>query len=80
MSGKMIIEGQELSYHYTVYDEDGKLKSRQTALDGVDLQVRRGQFIAILGHNGSGKSTLARHLNALLVPDGGTLYVNGPQL
>ena len=74
---EMIIEGQKLSYQYTTYDDDGNPKSKFKALDGVDLNVAEGQFIAILGHNGSGKSTLARHLNALLTPDEGTLYVNG---
>ena len=77
MGGKRIIEGHDLSYQYIIYDDEGNPKERQTALDGVDLEVEKGQFIAIIGHNGSGKSTLARHLNALLIPDGGTLYVNG---
>jgi energy-coupling factor transport system ATP-binding protein len=72
-----IIEGHDLSFHYTVYDSEGNPGERRTALDGVDIDVQQGQFVAILGHNGSGKSTLARHLNALLVPDGGTLYVDG---
>ena len=49
----------------------------ERAVDGVDLHVERGDFIAILGHNGSGKSTLAKHINAILVPDEGTLYVDG---
>ena len=77
MGAEMIIEGHDLSYHYTIYDDDGNPEGKTTALDKVDLEVKPGQFIAILGHNGSGKSTLARHLNALLVPDGGTLFVNG---
>lgn len=77
MDRDKIIEGSGLSYHYTIYDDEGKPAVEQTALDGVDLHVEKGQFIAILGHNGSGKSTLARHLNALLTPDEGTLYVNG---
>ena len=77
MGKEKIIEGRGLSYHYTIYDDEGRPAAEQTALDGVDLHVEKGQFIAILGHNGSGKSTLARHLNALLIPDGGTLYVNG---
>ena len=63
-SGKMI-DGHDLSYHYTIYDKDGRPEGNFAALDGVDLEVESGQFIAILGHNGSGKSTLARHLNAL---------------
>ncbi len=74
---KTIIEGRDLSYRYTIYDDEGRPEKQQIGLDGVNLDVKRGQFIAILGHNGSGKSTLAQHLNALLVPDEGTLYVDG---
>ena len=72
-----IIEGRQLSYRYTLYDDAGNPAEERTALEDVDLDVEPGQFIAILGHNGSGKSTLARHLNALLIPDDGTLYVDG---
>ena len=46
-------------------------------LDGVDLQIEEGTFVAVLGHNGSGKSTLAKHMNAILLPSGGKVYVNG---
>ena len=53
------------------------MESISTALDHVDLDVKQGEFIAILGHNGSGKSTLAKHINALLAPSEGTLYVDG---
>ena len=74
---KNIIEGHGLSFRYQHFDENGKVDFAQTALDGVDLEVEPGQFIAILGHNGSGKSTLARQLNALLLPSEGTLYVDG---
>lgn len=74
---KSIIEGHDLTYEYLHYDDEGKVDSSYQALKGVDLDVRAGQFIAILGHNGSGKSTLARQLNALLVPSGGTLFVDG---
>ena len=74
---KNIIEGHGLSFRYQHFDENGKVDFAQTALDGVDLEVEPGQFIAILGHNGSGKSTLARQLNALLLPTEGTLYVDG---
>ncbi len=77
MREKKIIEGHGLSYQYTIYDDQGRPDKQQTGLEGVDIEVERGQFIAILGHNGSGKSTLARHLNALLIPDEGTLYVDG---
>ena len=74
---KNIIEGHGLSFRYQHFDENGEVDFDQTALDGVDLEVEPGQFIAILGHNGSGKSTLARQLNALLLPTEGTLYVDG---
>ena len=47
------------------------------AIDGVDIDIPEGSFVAILGHNGSGKSTLAKHMNAILVPSGGTMWVNG---
>jgi len=74
---KSIIEGHDLTYEYLHYDDEGKVDSSYQALKGVDLEVKEGQFIAILGHNGSGKSTLARQLNALLVPTGGTLFIDG---
>lgn len=71
------IKGRKLVYEYKKYNDEGGIESVNRAVDGVDLDVERGDFIAILGHNGSGKSTLAKHINALLVPSGGTLYVNG---
>ena len=74
---KSIIEGHDLTYEYLHYDDEGKVDSSYQALKGVDLEVKEGQFIAILGHNGSGKSTLARQLNALLVPTGGSLFIYG---
>lgn len=74
---RSFIEGRNLSYEYLHYDDEGNVDSTYPALRNVDLDVEQGQFIAILGHNGSGKSTLARHLNALLVPSGGTLFVGG---
>lgn len=58
-------------------DDEGHITEINKALDGVSLEVQPGQFIAILGHNGSGKSTLARHINALLEPTEGTVWVNG---
>lgn len=72
-----IIKGSKLVYEYLKYGEDGNLESTQRAVDGVDLDVKKGEFIAILGHNGSGKSTLAKHLNAILLPTEGTLYIDG---
>ncbi len=64
-------------HEYIRRDEEGNVESVTTALDHVDLNVKPGEFIAILGHNGSGKSTLAKHINALLVASEGTLLVNG---
>lgn len=72
-----IIEAAKLVYEYKKFGEDGSLDSIHKAVDGVDLDIEKGDFIAILGHNGSGKSTLAKHMNALLVPTEGTLYVDG---
>ena len=64
-------------HEYIRRDEEGNVESIQTALDHIDLDVQPGQFIAILGHNGSGKSTLAKHINALLAPTEGSLWVDG---
>ncbi|MDD5867314.1 MAG: ATP-binding cassette domain-containing protein, partial [Lachnospiraceae bacterium] len=72
-----IIEAIDLSHEYVQRDEEGNVERILTAVDHVDLDVWPGQFISILGHNGSGKSTLAKHLNALLAPTGGSLYVDG---
>ena len=72
-----MIKANKIEYDYIKYGEDGKVESVHKAVDGVDLEVKRGDFIAILGHNGSGKSTLAKHINAILVPTKGTLYVDG---
>ena len=72
-----IIEGSGLVYEYRKYGEDGEVAAVTRAVDGVSLDVKRGDFVAILGHNGSGKSTLAKHINAILTPDEGTLYVDG---
>lgn len=72
-----IIKAKQLVHEYIRRDEEGNVESIQTALDHVDLDVEQGQFIAILGHNGSGKSTLAKHINALLAPTEGSLWVNG---
>ena len=72
-----IIEAAKLVFEYKKYDENGPVEEVKKAVDGVDLNIQKGQFIAILGHNGSGKSTLAKHINAILVPTEGTLYVDG---
>lgn len=72
-----MVQAQKLVYEYEKRDEEGNVIGRSRAIDEVDLEVQPGQFVAILGHNGSGKSTLAKHINAILVPDGGTMWVNG---
>ena len=72
-----IIKAKQLVHEYIRRDEEGNVESIQTALDHIDLDVQPGQFIAILGHNGSGKSTLAKHINALLAPTEGSLWIDG---
>lgn len=72
-----IIKASKLVFEYIRRDEEGNVDSIQTAVDHVDLDVKEGDFIVILGHNGSGKSTLAKQLNALLIPGEGTLWVDG---
>lgn len=72
-----MVQARELVYEYEKRDDEGNVIGMNRAVDGVDLDIRQGQFVAILGHNGSGKSTLAKHMNAILVPSGGTMWVNG---
>ena len=72
-----IIKSKNLVHEYIRRDEEGNVESIQVALDHVNLNVEPGQFISILGHNGSGKSTFAKHINALLTPSEGTLFVDG---
>ncbi len=67
-----IIKTENLRFSYTTAEG-----LAPTVLDGVDLNIEKGSFVAVLGHNGSGKSTLAKHLNAILLPSGGKVYVNG---
>lgn len=71
------IEARKLVHEYIRRDEEGNVEGILAALDGVDLEVKAGEFVAILGHNGSGKSTLAKHLNVLLKASEGTLWVDG---
>ena len=72
-----IIKAANLVHEFIRRDEDNNVESITTALDHVNFEVQPGQFIAILGHNGSGKSTLAKHINALLAPSEGTIWVDG---
>lgn len=75
--GRTMIQTEKLIYEYERRDEEGNVVGTSRAIDRVDLEAVEGQFIAILGHNGSGKSTLAKHMNAILVPTGGTMWVDG---
>lgn len=72
-----IIKAKNVIFEYIRRDEEGNVESINTAVDNVSLNVQQGDFIAILGHNGSGKSTLAKHLNAILYPTEGTVWVDG---
>ena len=72
-----MIHSENLIYEYDKRDEEGNIVGTNRAIDGVDIDVPQGSFVAVLGHNGSGKSTLAKHMNAILVPSGGTMWVDG---
>ena len=72
-----MIRAEKLVFEYDKRDEEGNVIGSHRAIDGVDIDVPQGSFVAILGHNGSGKSTLAKHMNAILVPTGGTMWVDG---
>ena len=72
-----IIEAKDLVFEYIRRDEEGNVEGITCALDHVSLDVKQGDFVAILGHNGSGKSTFAKHINAILYPTEGTVWVDG---
>lgn len=72
-----IIKAKQLVHEYIRRDEEGNTIGINRALDDINIDIKKGDFVAILGHNGSGKSTLAKHLNAILMPTEGTLWVNG---
>lgn len=72
-----IIKTDHLVFEYIRRDEEGNVSSIYRAIDELNIDVKKGDFVAILGHNGSGKSTLAKHINAILMPTEGTLWVNG---
>ncbi len=72
-----MLRSEKLEFTYTIEEEDGTVAEKMYALQGVDISVQKGEFVVILGHNGSGKSTFARHINALLEPSGGTLWIQG---
>ena len=72
-----IINSKKLVFEYIRRDDEGNVDSIKRAIDEVDIDIVKGSFTAILGHNGSGKSTLAKHMNVILKPTEGTLYVDG---
>ena len=72
-----IVKSRDLTFEYIRRDDEGNVEGITTALDKVSLDIEPGQFIAILGHNGSGKSTLAKHMNVMLNPTEGTMWVDG---
>lgn len=72
-----IIKTEQLAFEYIRRDDEGNVEGITRAVDNVDIDISQGEFIAILGHNGSGKSTLAKHLNAILYPTEGVVWVDG---
>lgn len=72
-----MIQTDKMVFEYAKHDEEGNVIGMNRAIDEVTLDVEPGSFVAILGHNGSGKSTLAKHINAILVPTEGTMWVDG---
>ena len=72
-----IIKIKNLVHDYIRRDEEGNVEGTSRAINQVNLEVEKGEFIAILGHNGSGKSTLAKHLNVILMPTEGSVWING---
>lgn len=72
-----MINAKKISFEYFRRDEEGNVTEINRALDKISIKVKQGDFVAVLGANGSGKSTFAKHLNALLTPSEGTLYVDG---
>lgn len=72
-----MVRTNKLVFEYEKRDEEGNVIGKHRAIDEVSIQIKPGEFVAILGHNGSGKSTLAKHMNAILVPSEGTMWVDG---
>lgn len=74
---KTMVKAENVAHEYFRRNEEGNIEEIVRALDGVSLNVKKGEFVAVLGANGSGKSTFARHLNAMLMPTEGTLWIDG---
>ena len=73
-----IISAQKVEFHYdSEYEENASANPVKQVLRGVSMDIKKGEFVAVLGHNGSGKSTIAKHMNAILLPCGGKVYADG---
>ena len=72
-----IVKAENLTFEYIRRDEEGNVEGITKAVDNVSIDIKQGDFVAVLGHNGSGKSTFAKHLNALVMPTEGTVWVDG---
>lgn len=72
-----IVKAKNLTFEYIRRDEEGNVEGITKAVDDVSIDIKQGDFVAVLGHNGSGKSTFAKHLNALVMPTEGTVWVDG---
>ena len=71
-----IIKAANLVFDYIRRDEEDKVEEVNRAIDHVDVEIEKGSFVAVLGHNGSGKSTFAKHINGILIPTEGTVWVS----
>lgn len=71
-----IVKAKNLTFEYIRRDEDGNVEGITKAVDNVSIDIKQGDFVAVLGHNGSGKSTFAKHLNAIVMPTEGTVWVD----
>ena len=72
-----IVKAENLTFEYIRRDEEGNVEGITKAVDNMSIDIKQGDFVAVLGHNGSGKSTFAKHLNALVMPTEGTVWVDG---
>lgn len=77
---KNIVEAKDLTFEYLIHDDQGEVEDTIIALDHINVTIKEGEFVAVLGHNGSGKSTFAKHLNGILSPKSGMLWVNNIDL
>lgn len=77
MEERQIIKTEDLIFDYAVFDENGDETGKSRVLSDINLSIKEGSFVAILGHNGSGKSTLAKHFNGILIPSSGKVLVDG---